>query len=530
MNTIKEHQSLLIRRESKDVLGRRALNLWILAAVLTATFTAISFSKASTAYLEKRMNDPFTNWVNIDLSEYSPGDTSKLLDSLRDTTISRRYAFDAIQTEVNSDITLVYSSNSETKTRTFKTLLYEDLTCDFIAAVLDESNIIGKSCISLQRLTSQSLGIILTQEAMSKLGYDNPNDYPAFVDFRCNSEGADTIGIPMVDDVHARSPLPLIAVVNRLPMNKQVLAAKLIDKMRIIGTDDEKACLNLNRIEYARDLCFFIPKGALDSDSASLVSALTPTYVKYLDWIERDTTSMPARLSSWKEGQFWHVWCKDDVPLETVNAIRDTILERLSTKGIVRLYDYKKPEDDVKAANDNVISAHLLNLNTIDEFNKYLKDTFDLQIEMTQVNQRKNFAAVSTMANILTVALIVFSIIAIVIFIVNMMQSYFQKVKRNLGTFKAFGISTRELIMVYMTIIVGIVIAALAIALGATWCCELTLNALDITKPDGSAHLDLWNARTLWAIVIIMASTVLSVLTVMRRLLRHTPGDLIYDR
>ena len=528
MNTIKEHQSLLIRRESKDVLGRRALNLWILAAVLTATFTAISFSKASTAYLENRMNDPFTNWVNIDLSYFNIGDIPILLDTL--DTVSSKYDFNSIQTVVNSDIYLFGVPDSKTDHRRgLKTLLYENLTSDFIAAVLDESNIIGTTCINLQQITSESLGIILTQEAMSALGYDSPDDYPAFVDFCSNSEGADTIGVQMMDGEYARSPLPLIAVVKRLPMNRQALASKLIDKMRQPGNKDGKACLNLNRIQYARDLCFFIPNEAVDCDSSSLVSVLHPAYSKYFDMIRRDTASMPGRLSPWKEGQFWHVSCKDDVSLDTVNVIRNAILDRFSAQGIVRVYNYNEP-DEVVQESDNVVSVHMQNLNRLDEFNKYLKDTFDLQIEMTQVNQRKNFAAVSTMANILTVALIVFSIIAIVIFIVNMMQSYFQKVKRNLGTFKAFGISTRELIMVYMTIIVGIVIAALAIALSATWCCELMLNILNITKPDGSPHLDLWNARTLWAIVIIMASTVLSVHTVMRRLLRHTPGDLIYDR
>jgi ABC-type antimicrobial peptide transport system permease subunit len=111
-----------------------------------------------------------------------------------------------------------------------------------------------------------------------------------------------------------------------------------------------------------------------------------------------------------------------------------------------------------------------------------------------------------------------------------MLQSYFQKVHRNLGTFKAFGISTRELIRVYVAIIAGIVILALVIALGVTWLTELLLLLLGIMKDGEYSWLILWNPKTLWAVVIILVATLLSVLFVMRRLLQQTPGDLIYDR
>ena len=84
--------------------------------------------------------------------------------------------------------------------------------------------------------------------------------------------------------------------------------------------------------------------------------------------------------------------------------------------------------------------------------------------------------------------------------------------------------------MVYMTIVLGIIVLALLIALTVTWGAELLLNLCGCTKEGGAPHLILWNYRTLFAIVIILSSTVISTLIVMRRLLRQTPGDLIYDR
>ena len=126
--------------------------------------------------------------------------------------------------------------------------------------------------------------------------------------------------------------------------------------------------------------------------------------------------------------------------------------------------------------------------------------------------------------------MIVFSIVCIIIFLTNMLQNYFQKVRRNLGTFRAFGMSTRELIRVYIVIIISIIMAALILALAVTWLAECALLLFGIMKDGAYSWLILWNSRTLWAIIIIIGATMLTVFSVMRRLLHQTPGNLIYDR
>ena len=212
--------------------------------------------------------------------------------------------------------------------------------------------------------------------------------------------------------------------------------------------------------------------------------------------------------------------------LSAIISIEQCILDFYADSGVERIYNYEVPDKVNYTTRDNVISVHFIHLDSISSFEHYVKELSGLQIEMTQVNSKKNFWAVSAMANILTAAMIVFSIISIIIFIINMMQSYFQKVKRNLGTFKAFGISTSELTRVYVVIIVGIVVAALVLAMIVVWLTELLLPL----KEGEYNSLILWNRKTMWAVIIILASTICSILFVMHRLLRQTPGDLIYDR
>ena len=134
------------------------------------------------------------------------------------------------------------------------------------------------------------------------------------------------------------------------------------------------------------------------------------------------------------------------------------------------------------------------------------------------------------MANILSWAIIVFAIVCIILFIVNLLQSYFQKVKRNLGTFKAFGMGNYELISVYTLIMAATILVSIVISLAAVWLSQEVLELLNITRDEVFGYLSLWNGKTVSAILVINFASVFTVYTVMNRLLRSTPGDLIYDR
>ena len=114
-------------------------------------------------------------------------------------------------------------------------------------------------------------------------------------------------------------------------------------------------------------------------------------------------------------------------------------------------------------------------------------------------------------------------------FMVNMLQSYFQKVKRIIGTFKAFGMNGAELIQVYVIILVAIVLASVILALLITWGIQGLLPIVGIDK-EGFNYLSLWNTTTYIATAVIFVSTIITVIWVMTRMLSQTPGDLIYDR
>ena len=74
------------------------------------------------------------------------------------------------------------------------------------------------------------------------------------------------------------------------------------------------------------------------------------------------------------------------------------------------------------------------------------------------------------------------------------------------------------------------IMSAIIIAVALTWIIELLLPCLDIMKDGTYNYLALWSAKTIYSMIIVLGATVLTVRIVMGRMLKQTPGDLIYDR
>lgn len=529
MRLFKEHQYLLILRESRVVMGRRAVNLWLLVMVMTATFFAIAFSEGSMTYLEAKMNDPFTNWVNIERNT-SLETIGRLRQTLDDDSLLAHYQYDGMQTEIKDSRDML---SPKGKAPLFSILYFENLSSDLIAAVLAEDNVVGGISICPDSISETSLGVIMTIDALQRLGYSK-DDAPSFVDCQEVAVGADTLGMTLVGGKFVRVPLPLLAVVKRLPMNREMLASKYLYE-QFQDRSSEESPFNMNNEAYARKLRFFVP-GSFDDFSNEAVQEV-PDSLKRRTYVYLAEESVQERLRSWKDGKVWTIDVGEpETPLADIIAVERAILKRHAAKGVTRVYNYLESmkayrnQEIRSGSDDDVLSVHFTRLDSIRAFENFVKDVSGLQIEMTQVNSKENFNAVSNMATILSLAIMVFSIVCIIFFLMNMLQSYFQKVKHNLGTFKAFGISTNELTGVYLVIIVVIVVGALCISLVLTWITEEALLLFGLMKDNDFSWLILWNKKTAWAVLIILVATVITVVAVMRRLLRKSPGDLIYDR
>ena len=90
-------------------------------------------------------------------------------------------------------------------------------------------------------------------------------------------------------------------------------------------------------------------------------------------------------------------------------------------------------------------------LKNIEKLNAFLKEeTMDdgkrLEIDMRIIETKKNFELFNKLANLLSMALITFSILSLVLYITNLIISHISKNKKSLGTLKAFGLSNNSII------------------------------------------------------------------------------------
>lgn len=513
---LNEYLQLLAKRESKVVLGNKCSNLVLLTIVLTATFISIAFSNGSLIYLEEKMNDPFTNWVNIS-NEFGAGKFNEMRESLMDTEVQEHYGFSDIQSDNNFAIN-VFNKDC-TSTHYVQCRFFERLNSDLIKKVLDPDNVVASSSISFEDLNENTLGFVMTRDVLYKLGYTEEN-IPAYINYLAVSTHADTLGVSLFQDKYAAAPMPVLAVVRRLPMNMDMIGSRYWYEQY---QNDDTYPFDFNNREYQDHLLYFVEES--NGDFKTMVEQILPDSLRENLAIYQEDI---PELTSWAKGTVISVYVGDYLPLSVYQSIDKSILSNYTSKGITRVYRYKTSPHP--SGLTDYISVNFAKLDSIRSFESYAKDNFNIQIEMSQVNSKENFNAVSVMANILSWAMIVFSIVCILLFIVNMMQSYFQKVKRNLGTFKAFGISTMELISVYVLILSLIVLTSIILALCISYSVEIVLDFARILKDSEYNYLSLGSLKTVWAIVIIISSAVITVTFVMRKMLKQTPGDLIYDR
>lgn len=522
---------LFIKRESRVVLGNKNSTLWLLTIVLTVTFLAIAFSNASLSYLSYKMDDPFINWVDI---KNDSGSTEFInLETVLDNDDNKeKYHYYGYQYDYYFSVQF-FGDNDE-KSDFMKCRFFQTLNTPLVEAILSDDNVVNNWRIAdLSALDANSIGTIITEEALLKLGYTKA---PTYIDLKYGSTGLvaenvveygyDVYSAESDEGSYFRVPVPVLAVVKRLPGNVDLISTAYLYCQ---WTNDNSYPFQFGQHpEYAENICYFVPADFNAEHLQTTVDAIASEYS--VELVCDNFSFWKPEIIPFREGNFVIIDIDGygDLSFQDWADINRRILKEHGKKGLYRVYDYDFKRYDL--TRKAYLSVHFRDLDKLGDFEKYVREEFDVKIDMTQINAKENFNDVSTMGNILSALIIVFAIICIILFIVNLLRSYFQKIKRNLGTFKAFGISNRDLISVYVLIMAGIIITAILLSVSATWFIQGALQICGIVKDVNFGYLSLWSLKTVCSILVIIISSIFTVYRVMNSLLKATPGDLIYDR
>jgi len=502
---------LFLEKEGKELRGKHNFNFFVLVAIFAVAIFSIGFGGASIKYLQYKMDDPFINWVDIIVRQKISDKNSKmpLVDFLNDSKQRDSIQFEAPEENYLLNIDFRHQEKGKNIQLQGRSI---DSHSSILPKILDESNVITRRVANIP-LKDNELGLIVTQGTLSDLGY---KEVPAFIDLALSYDDETCHNLGIEGGINGNYPVafPVIAVVKQLPgMNSFLFTRRFLQDC----SASNKTSYDITDEENNRVLLIVGEKSGVEAIAKQMSNS---------DY----TTNVTPYRETWNDELYAVSIESSNESYEDAMAEYNLLYKNLANtySGITRIYDFQ-PIQSYSLDDPAYYSVQIKNLANIKLFQKRLYEKCGIKLEMTSVDQKNNFQFVQRMGNILSVCIIFIAVLFICFFIYFMLSTHFQRIQRNLGTFKAFGISNSSLYYIYVVLLLRITIAAFAIAFVFAWVCNTGLNL--ITQIElGYKWIDVQVWQNLLLLILAVVAAIVASYLVARVKLQHTPGDLIYNR
>lgn len=137
------------------------------------------------------------------------------------------------------------------------------------------------------------------------------------------------------------------------------------------------------------------------------------------------------------------------------------MLQFVKIRETKRLLYYGNPSLSTLPSFDNYLSINLDEggLDQVDSISQFIYKEFNqdlkgdqmglIQIDSGMIKEKKNFNYLGKITFFVAAMLIIFAVMAISLFVSNLLKSHLNRVKMNIGTYKAFGLSDGESTRIY---------------------------------------------------------------------------------
>jgi ABC-type antimicrobial peptide transport system permease subunit len=218
------------------------------------------------------------------------------------------------------------------------------------------------------------------------------------------------------------------------------------------------------------------------------------------------------------------IFTTDFILEEDAEKIYQDLSEGYQVCYIQRIWTPVKGFDELERAMYISFNFNPNELDKIKELNTFLKEKFKMEIELTVVEERDNFSMVSRMTFITILSLIVISLISFSIFLFNLIRNHLDKIKPNIGTFMAFGFSSSDISNIYESTVMQFLLRSWIMVAITIFLCWL------LGKITGLGEFVLLHPVTISTVISFNVLAYIMTKVVTRKLMKETPGDLIYNR
>lgn len=491
-------KDLFLRKERKVLQGRNNRNLRNLFLLFFVAIMGISFGFASMKYLRHKMEDRYVSCLDVVVDQIYGNGYSALSDFLTRDGMLGQFGIDGIE-----NVYLV-SGHKFYPSEGFPQQL-DGRSCHADSPIMNSTILASDNVIKKrnQPLSDNEMAIIISQEGLKKLKLEDPTFLKRFVD---------------LGDEQVSFDVPVYAIVKELPDMCDFLATEGYIKQDISDGCDH---YDVSQPRYNKQLMLCCSAVDVDKVMNSLGT-------------ESGKAQRGEYLSSWDEEQDYKLIT---LPIfgDSVRRIADSIAAHaLAMDGVYRIYSFNSDTLEINPNNHkpSSVSCYFQRAGlqeNVEKFRDELKKETNYSIDMGKINNLKNLAYVQYMCYALSFCIIVLAFLFICIFVSFLLNTHFQKIQRNLGTFKAFGMKNKDLESIYTRLLIELILSAFAAAGVIALVVTLILRIFWTIEP-GYYWFNILAWPNLVLLLVAIASAYLTTKRVSHTLLSATPGDLIYDR
>jgi len=532
-NTSTSYRQLFMKKEGRELLGSGYSNLLRLIGILTLTFLAIGFANGSMNYLNIKLNDPFVNWLTINVPSSRSGDITSILSQLNQPDVKDKYLISSVVSFTEQPLFFYVKDLSKRQIANGRSVAVDgEYTDPILKDILAQKNLIVGTPGAIRG--EKDMSIVVTERFMTNFGYklNAPVVYLNVPVPKQDGSGFDSQILP----------IGIRAVVKEMPGTADVVYGEYF--IRALNQSNNS------------------PFEIADKKDIKLVvfgdSLLANNMLKAVNDFFKSSTAynnVSPQATNYNRNHDTH---KDAYEIlidffPTPDQVRmDEIYQDLMEskqmadyqENAVRFYNYHAYDGTITTPiYYDMISANFQKLDEVRTFGSFLLSNFNeeshiqagsaIEADMAKIREKENFNFLSTIARIISVLVLVFGFVSVSMFVFNLIRNHLSKIRMNIGTFTAFGLANKESQSIYFRITLYFVLAAMAVSLvfsvltGAF--IERVLAQFFVFEED-IPYFKIYDQFTVFSVIgFIFVGGIVSWFTI-RNMLNRTPGELIYGR
>ena len=507
---------IFFANEYKALSGRKGSTILSLLGILFLTFVSIGFAVGGIDNLEREMANPYTNWVELKISDNrTSGKAKKLLQEFNKPDVMDRFLLDR-SNGFCEFVLHIYKSDFRLGT-TYKDTLNKTVWGRTIEAdeslllkILEADNVEWKSADFDP--VNDALGfdeVVVTSELVRQLGYGKIDS---------------SFGHLLVYIDTSLVCLKVRAVVTRLPGVSGFISSPGLYNIATAKTDARCYCGELLKVDDYNSYNFSFLLGK-EGDYSALFDKLSRDYFREnnVEVADIDNIRIGGRDFVIKKLYFQATEKPDSMSLDSFKYLIDGQFE---TAPFTRVATDSRCCRSINFSDYHNLAFNFRKLDSVRVFERVLRDSFDVEIDMNQVEEKENFAVVSNLTLFISLVLLFLGISSIVLFVTNLLKSHLGSIRSNLGTLQAFGLSNRNIRIIYLKIIFTFLMQSVLVTCLLSWGVELA----DGYWRRENSLFSFTNKWVLFSIAGLVFFGMWFSYTVINRLMNDTPGNMIYER